>query len=200
MSSRLLRMSLGVVLSLSFAAAACDRPSDITSPDSSLVPQLSLDKGNGNAFALGQKDLKAVRVDVSATGYNMCEFGPKGGICAVNGATLYVPAHTVEKHTFFTVNLSVGPNVVVDVQATSADCWSHTSSSCPLNNVGAAGFKNPLTLTVSKFGLTSSGLVVAWNKSGSLIGQPTTDLGDSVSAQITHFSEYILSEYILAEK
>lgn len=188
MSSRWLRLSLGAVLTVSFAAAACDRPSDITSPSSNaIVPQFS--QGAGNAFAVGQQGLKQVRVDVSATGSNVCEFGPTGGICAVDGATLYVPAHTVGPHTFFTVDLNVGPYVTVSLGASTGSCWNKRPA-CS-NDVGAHGFKQPVTLTLSTFGATADGMVIAWLSGNGLMAQPTVNNGDgTLTAQLTHFSDY----------
>jgi hypothetical protein len=200
MSSRCLRLYLGAVLTVSLAIAACDRPGAITStPNNAAVPQLQQDQGSGNAFGL-QKDLKPVSVTVTASGSNMCEFGGQGGTCIFNGGSLYVPPKTVPSHTRFTIDLTVGPYVTVSLTASSSACWWAEFTGAPpcSNDVGAAGFKNPVTLVVSKFGATPStpngSLFIAWDFGGVYVPQSTTDNGDTLSAQIWHFTDYVTVE------
>jgi hypothetical protein len=200
-SSRWLRLSLGFVSCISLAAAACDRPSDITSPKSdAIVPQYSQGNANGNAnaFAIGQKDLKPVAVSVTASGYNVCEVGNQGGICIVDGVKLEIPAKTVPAHTRFTIDLSVGPYVTVKLAATSPSCWFAATTGAPAcsNDIGGAGFKNPIRLTMSTFGATTTTrLLIGWASPAGGVPQHTVDNGDgTLTATVNHFSEFFVGE------
>ncbi len=188
MSSRRLRLSLGVALSLSFAVAACDRPNDITSPSSNAVvatPQYS--KGNSDERSV--KGLHPVVVSVTAHDSNICRIGSGGGFCAVSGAMIVVPANAVKKDTYFEIRLNVGPNVIVSLAASSKECRKNCD-----DDVGSEGFKKPITLVVSKFGANSSGLQLGTVLGGGFKPVLTFDLGSFVTGEITHFSDYGLLE------
>jgi hypothetical protein len=195
MVSRWLRLSQGIALSLSLALAACDQHSGITTP-SALTPQAS----PGAASGLSKKEYKQVMVAAHDGNSWLCDVGPGGDTCTLpdGSVSLTIPKKTVGATTKFEIRLLPGDKVEVQLTATTPYCWFFpTEPGCSPNNVGSAGFRNPITLRINKFGAVSTdpnGRIIIGQKISDteFVPQPSTDTGDSVTAQVWHFSDYTL--------
>jgi hypothetical protein len=201
MLSRLLRLSALTALTLVMGVAACDRPSNITDVNSSTYnPQFSTGAATaaakGQANGLAKKQLQLATVNATpGTYYAKERINPSGGTISLAGGALVltVPKGAVGPQTWFRVTLTITDHAVVTAYASSS--WDDNA---PLNDVGAAGFKKPLTLSISKFGATPSDpqsrLVIGEIINGGFVASPTAEQGDFLSAPVWHFSEYGILE------
>lgn len=122
--------------------------------------------------------------------------GPDGGAIELAGHRLVVPAKAVTRPTRFSMRLLDNGYVEVDLQA------AQSSATGVETDVGKRGFARPVILSLSYSQAEVPGdlsrVVVAWVKpDGSLQPLKSTHdaLKQSITAELDHFSGYVLATY-----
>lgn len=176
------RLSAMPLLAAALWVAACSEQIAPTEP--LLTPaQAELNRSERSASRLAGS---IPEFDVSAT------IGPEGGSLGVEGYTLTVPRNAVSEPTVFT--FASIDNGYIQVQSTAT-----TVGSSDLNDVGRAGFKTPVLISLS---YSSAGGVPSWLKlvlayvgpDGTLEPVPSrfNVARKVVTGAVSHFSDYAL--------
>lgn len=171
------------VLALSVFMWSCDSIQDVTEPQLSPAPMVVMSKG-GKRFTVAAERNPEIG-SVSA------EIGSAGGVLVLGRHTLTVSPGAVEAPTTFTMTRD--PQAPLRVQLTAG----RESQ----NDVGAAGFDAPVTLSLSfqkaaDAPRNRSSITVVYFRPDGLVEELETEIrvmGKTASAQLPHFSLFGLA-------
>ncbi|HEX6589050.1 MAG TPA: hypothetical protein VF039_08510 [Longimicrobiales bacterium] len=140
-------------------------------------------------FSVGDPDTEWVVVEGDVGDQSVeAVIGAAGGELRIGRHWLMVPSGTVASPTRFTMTPVEDGTMHVDLTATSV-------SSSVQNDVGAAGFSQPvyLSFAVDPTTFDPTTMAVAWLVEGSLVVQQSFVYeNDSVVGALNHFSGYVL--------
>jgi hypothetical protein len=175
-----LRFATLSILAATLVLGGCESADRLTAP--------SLEHKIGNERVLitehGKDGYKMVQETDPTVGTVTAVIDQRGGSLSIGGTTLDVPAGAVDGPTTFTVNKPNG-ELLYDFSATKVR----------INDVGSAGFRVPLKLTISYAGVGDqmwAPAIIFINSGGRAVPLRTTvDRNNrTMTAEIRHFSIY----------
>lgn len=176
MKRNLIKVSALSALALALVVAGCENLSNSTSPD--------LSPSRASRHIVAQETGCALNASISAV------VDGSGGILKVCKHFLTIPAGAVSGPTVFSMT-KLDSEIKVDLTATSV-------GSLVVNNVGAAGFIKPLTLTLNYGSAVTlpanlSSMGIYWVKGDGTV-EPLSSVVETVNQRVlahpTHFSAY----------
>lgn len=180
-----MRRSAVAVLLLPLLLWSCD---SADTPTGALTSPAS-----GPAFSTSGSSYYVVKGNDGDTGLVAVVIGPEGGVLKVGEHVLSVPADAVGEPTVFSMSLADSAHIRVNLAAT------RISADGQIVNVGEAGFRKPVQLTLSYSTATEpvdeGELLILWARSdGTLEAQPTTvdTAAKRVKSDLGHFSGYVV--------
>lgn len=145
----------------------------------------------GSNYTLVEESLPEITEAVSASTL----IGASGGRVELLGHSLSVPAGAVTEPTLFTLTVLPTGYVEVDLRATVTSLLGEAI------DVGGEGFRKPVTVSLTYSRATNvpdpSRLTVVWKKTGydnlQAVHSKVNVEKQTVTAELGHFSEYILA-------
>jgi hypothetical protein len=178
--SKRFRFAALSVLAAALVVGGCQSADRLTAP--------SLEHKIGNERVLitdhGRDGYKMVQETDPTVGTVTAVIDRRGGSLSIGGTTLDIPAGAVKSPTTFTINKPNGELV-----------YEFTATKNRENDIGSAGFRVPLSLTISYAGVgdqMAAPVIVYINEKGRVVPLLTKvdTANKTMTAEIRHFSIY----------